>query len=64
MKDLQGQVRVLANSNIGFLEGAFIPPDMVNKHQLNNQDQIHAKAVLSYNKVREEWGWRVVRINL
>ena len=62
VKDLQGQVKILNNRNIGFLEGAFIPSVIVNKHQLKNEEQIQAKAVLSYNKVREEWGWRVVRI--
>jgi len=62
LKELKGEVSIIKEKNIGFLEGAFIPPDLVEKNHLENEDKIQAKSVLNFNKAKDEWGWRVVEI--
>ena len=62
LKDLEGEVEIIEHKNIGFLEGAFIPPDLLNKYQLKNGELNKGKVVMSYDKLKNEWGWRVVEI--
>ncbi|MFW5721548.1 MAG: tetratricopeptide repeat protein, partial [Bacteroidota bacterium] len=63
VKELNGPIRVLEDKKIGFIEDAFIPPHMVEKHNLKQEEEIQAKAVLNFNKTKNEWGWMVVKIN-
>jgi tetratricopeptide (TPR) repeat protein len=60
VKVLEGEVKILNGKSFGFLEGAFIPPDLVEKIQLKDEEQIKAKAVLNFDKAKADWGWRVV----
>jgi len=62
LKELNGPIRVLEDKKIGFIEDAFIPPHMVEKHNLKHEQEIQAKAVLNYNKTKNEWGWKVVKL--
>ena len=59
---MEGEVKILEDKNIGFLDGAFIPPDLVDQYQLENGSNIQGKAILNFNKTKNEWGWRVVNI--
>ena len=62
VKDLNGPIKVLEDKKIGFIEGALIPHYMVEKHNLKHEEEIQAKAVLNYNKAKNEWGWLVVKL--
>jgi hypothetical protein len=62
IKDLNGPIRILEDKKIGFIEDAFIPPYMIEKHNLKHKQEIQAKAVLNFNKTKNEWGWMVVKI--
>jgi hypothetical protein len=62
IRDLNGTIRVLEDKKIGFIEDAFIPPHMVEKHNLKHEQEVQAKAVLNYNKTKSEWGWMVVNL--
>jgi hypothetical protein len=62
LRDLNGTIRVLEDKKIGFIEDAFIPPHMVEKHNLKHEQEVQAKAVLNYNKTKSEWGWMVVNL--
>jgi hypothetical protein len=63
VKVLEGEVKILNGKSFGFLEGAFIPPDLVEKIQLKDEEQIKAKAVLNFDKAKADWGWRVVSLS-
>lgn len=62
-KNFEDEVR--EGSGMGFTSnGVFIPPNLMNIHQIKHDDRVTGKAVLNYNKKRSEWGWKAVVIDL
>lgn len=62
VKPFKGVVR--EEKGMGFTDdGIFIPPPLMQNHQIVDQNEITGKAILSYNKKRSEWGWRSLLID-
>ncbi|MBV6655706.1 MAG: hypothetical protein KI786_18190 [Mameliella sp.] len=40
----------------GLVNGVFVPPPLIRKHQLSAGDQVTGKAIISYDKKRGQWG--------
>lgn len=62
LKQFAGEVIKSANKSFAFVDGMFIIPDLVSKCRLIDGDYITGKALISYNKKKEEWGWKVISI--
>lgn len=56
-----GNVRIIS-SGIGFLDDCFIDKSLIEQHTVKNNEHIKAKALLSFNKKKNEWGWKAVKI--
>ncbi len=63
LKYFSGRVSIPANKPFGFTEDMFITPDVCSKHQLSHGDTISGRAMMSYNKKKDEWGWKVISID-
>jgi len=59
---VKGEVKIIPPNNFGFVENCFIPKDLVSYNQLINGQIIQAQSILSYNKKKEEWNWKVFKI--
>nr|NQU90339.1 hypothetical protein [Bacteroidota bacterium] len=58
-----GNVVNKSDKPFGFVNDMFIIPDLYIKHNLRDGDDISGKAVIAYNKKKEEWGWKVISID-
>lgn len=56
---LEGELRCHAKG-FGFMDDVFVPPQVVDA-SLDGQ-HISAICVMDYNKSRQEWGWRALRL--
>ena len=62
MKDFEGTIKVISQQNFGFIEDIFIEPKIVKESKLTDGQQVKGKAILSFNKKKNEWGWKAIEI--
>ncbi|HOV84699.1 MAG TPA: hypothetical protein PLE52_07865 [Paludibacteraceae bacterium] len=63
VKNFQGNLKMKKEvASFGFVDDVFIEPSLIVKYQLNNHDMVKGKAVLSFNKKKNEWGWKAIEI--
>ena len=62
LKKVSGTIRIPQDKNFGFLEDVFVPPNLIESSGLIDGQNISIEAILSYNKSKEEWGWKGVLI--
>ena len=61
-KNFNGNLKVISPYNFGFVEDVFISPQLILNYNANNGDLLNGKAILSFNKKKQEWGWKAVKI--
>jgi len=60
-KEFNEEVRV--SNGMGFtLSDIFIPPPFVEQYRIRDGQTISGAAVLSFNKKRQEWGWKAISL--
>lgn len=62
VKDFQGNLKIREPESFGFVEDIFLQPSLIVKHELKDHDMIKGKAILSFNKKKETWGWRAFQV--
>ena len=62
LENFTGKVVNPLGKQFGFVNDIFISPDLYEKHHLKDGDKISGKAMLSFNKNKGVWGWKVVLI--
>ncbi len=62
LKEFTGNLKMREPANFGFVDDIFIEPKLIVKHSLNKDDLINGKAVLSFNKKKNVWGWKAIKI--
>jgi tetratricopeptide (TPR) repeat protein len=62
IKQVSGSIRIPDGKSFGFLEDIFIDPDLVKRFNLKDTDEIACKAIQSFNKKKDEWGWKCFEI--
>lgn len=60
MKDFEGPIKVISPQNFGFIEDIFIEPKIIKASKLTDGQPIKGRAILSFNKKKNEWGWKAV----
>ena len=58
IKNFEGEINIIPPHNIGFVDNVFIEPRLVQTRKLSDRQHVAGKAILSYNKKKEEWGWK------
>lgn len=59
IKTVEGQLRIIP-SGAGFVGGVFVAKSLIEKNQWKNNQIIKAKAILSFDKNKDKWGWAVI----
>ena len=62
IKEFHGSVKIKENLQIGFVEDVFIDQKTISKYKIYQGQELKGKAILSYNKKRNNWGWKAIEI--
>lgn len=63
MKDFEGVIKVISPQNFGFIEDIFIEPKIIEQSKLTDGQSVKGRAILSFNKKKNEWGWKALSLN-
>jgi hypothetical protein len=63
IKDFEGTLKVISPQNFGFIEDIFVEPKIIEESKLTDGQQVKGRAILSFNKKKNEWGWKAIEIN-
>jgi tetratricopeptide (TPR) repeat protein len=63
LRSFKGIIKINENMPFGHVEDIFIEPRLVKDHQLLNGIEISGVALISYNKKKEKWGWKAIKVN-
>jgi len=58
VKEVSGAIKIQMGKNFGFIDDIFVPPNIVDENNLSDRDEVKVKAILSFNKSKEKWGWK------
>lgn len=59
---VNGDLRIIP-AGIGFIDDVFVDKSVIAKFNLTNAQQINGKAILSFNKTKNQWGWKLISIS-
>ena len=62
LKEVTGDLRIIP-AGIGFIDDVFVDKSVIAKCNLTNAQKIHGKAILSFNKTKNQWGWKLISIS-
>lgn len=62
MKDFEGKLRLIAPQNFGFIEDIFVEPKIIEEKKLTEGQVVKGRAILSFNKKKNEWGWKALAL--
>ncbi len=62
-RSFSGVVGRVLPSGVGFVDNVFLAPGLVKKYEVCQGDEVAGVAILSYNKKREEWGWKAIEVS-
>jgi hypothetical protein len=60
IKSFEGNIRIKDGSEFGFVNDIFIEPKIVKLNNYSNNQEVSGKALLSFNKKKNEWGWKMI----
>ena len=63
VKQFEGVARINESANFGFVDNVFVEPKLVKSFGLGQGQQVTGEAILSFNKKKNDWGWKALRIN-
>ena len=55
-----GVIKIKEGSDFGFVDDIFIDPGNIKRNQWVTNQTINGKAILSFNKKKGQWGWKMV----
>ena len=60
IKKFEGKLKLNPEGKFGFVDDIFVDPNLINKMSLENDQLIKGKAILSFNKKKNQWGWKIL----
>lgn len=61
-KNFEGAFRLVNGKSFGFVNDVFVEPKLVEIAQLEDGANITGKAILSFDRSKKKWGWKVLEI--
>jgi hypothetical protein len=62
----KGNIHIVESSNIGFIkekdEDIFIDSKLIKDNNIQQKQEIKGRAILSFNKKKNNWGWKAISI--
>ena len=62
IRHFEGTLKVISPQNFGFADHVFIAPKFIQDNNLTDGQNLNGKAILSFNKKKNEWGWKAIEI--
>jgi len=62
LRSFENVINIREGQNFGFVDGIFVDPQLIANYSILGGDVVKGKAILSFNKKKEIWGWRVLQI--
>jgi hypothetical protein len=62
IKDFEGTIKIISPQNFGFIKDIFVEPKIIEESKLTDGQQVKGRAILSFNKMKNEWGWKAIEI--
>lgn len=63
LKYFEGKIKVISPHNFGFIDDIFVDPKIIEESKLTDGQPVKGRAILSFNKKKNEWGWKAIEIN-
>lgn len=64
IRSFKGSIQIRENQKFGFIDNIFVEPNLVERFNLENNQSISGIAICSFNKTKNTWGWKVIKIEL
>ncbi|MBD8489742.1 hypothetical protein IFO69_13375 [Echinicola sp. CAU 1574] len=62
IRDYEGTLKIIPPQNFGFVDDVFVEPKFIQDNKLTDGQSLAGKAILSFNKKRNEWGWKTIEL--
>lgn len=62
LKSFEGNLEQRPDNKFGFCDNVFIDAGILKNLNLTNGEHIKGTAMISFNKKKNEWGWKAIRI--
>lgn len=62
IKKIDGNLKLVSPQNFGFVENIYIDSKLIEKNKLTDGQDVSGKAILSFNKKKNEWGWKAIEL--
>ena len=62
LREVVGNFRAIPKQDFGFVDVVFVAPDLIKANQLQDGDELVCKSMLSFDKKKNQWGWRALEI--
>lgn len=59
VKSFSGNISIANKNGFGFVDDVFIYPQLMKKFNLKDRDLLAGKAIYSFDKKKNQWGWKV-----
>lgn len=63
IRTFKGKLKLIKPNNFGFADDVFIDPKTIAENNLEDNQEIKGKAILTFKKKKNEWGWKVIGID-
>lgn len=62
VKIFEGVLKIIPPHNFGFVDDIFVEPKTIEENKLSDQQKVKGRAILSFNKKKNEWGWKTIEL--
>jgi hypothetical protein len=62
IKEFEGIIKLIFPQNFGFVEDIFLDSKIIEGSKITDGQTVSGKAILSFNKKKNEWGWKAIEI--
>ena len=62
IQSFNGEFKKVVSKNFGFVNDVFVEPRLIEKLNLEHGQLIIGKAIMSFNKKKNQWGWKAFEI--
>lgn len=59
-RDVKGRINIPEGKDFGFINDAFVSPEVIRKRNLENGLTVSGQAIKSFNKVRNQLSWKML----
>lgn len=63
IKTFKGNLMIIPPQNFGFINDVYIEPKIIEQKVYQNGQMLNGRAILSFNRKKNEWGWKAIVIN-